>query len=158
MPAAPFVAYAAALEGIADSTIELEGSARAVMLTSAYSPDVAHSTYADVSPFHTPARELLRRGHLPDALLHVQHAGRAFDPTIVPKPIGEIAKWQILERDRDGTCRARWHPEPDDPLATMYPHLWIEPSQWPWDSPPSTRLGSRTRSDLVEATGVPHEL
>jgi hypothetical protein len=103
------------------------------------------------SGWHAPARELLRRGHPPDALLHVQHAGRPFDPTIVPKPIGEIAKWQILERDRDGPCRERWHPEPDDPLATLYPHLWIEPSQWPWDSPPSTRQGSRTDADRVAA-------
>jgi hypothetical protein len=44
------------------------------------------------SGWHTPARELLRRGYSPATLMRVQHEGRVFDPTIVPKPIGEVAK------------------------------------------------------------------
>jgi hypothetical protein len=90
------------------------------------------------SGWHAPARELLRRGYSPETLLQVQHAGYAFDPTIVPKSIGEIAKWDIRDEDRTGLRRRRWQPDPGDPLAAMYPTLWAEPSQWPWDAPPDT--------------------
>jgi hypothetical protein len=73
-------------------------------------------------------------------------AGRAFDPTIVPKPIGEIAKWEIRD-EADGLRRRRWQPRPDDPLATTYPDLWTEPSEWPWDAPQSTAQAARTSAE-----------
>jgi hypothetical protein len=59
---------------------------------------------------HDGARELLARGFDPGALLHVQHAGRAFDPTVVPRPIGELAERTYEERDKDGLKRRRWRP------------------------------------------------
>jgi hypothetical protein len=62
------------------------------------------------SGWHTPARVLLRRGYPPDDLLQVQHEGRPLDPTIVVKPIGELAKWEIEERDRGGLKRRTWRP------------------------------------------------
>jgi hypothetical protein len=49
------------------------------------------------SGWHQPARKLLELGHSPDTLLHVQYDGRAFDPTIRPQTIGELAKWTIEE-------------------------------------------------------------
>jgi hypothetical protein len=51
------------------------------------------------SGWHQPARRLLELGHSPDTLLHVQYDGRAFDPTIRPQTIGELAKWTIEESD-----------------------------------------------------------
>jgi hypothetical protein len=94
------------------------------------------------SGWHTPARELLRRGYSPDTLLYVQHHGKSHDPPIVPKSIGDLAKWYISEEDAGGLRRRRWQPKPDDVLATMYPDMWTEPSGWPWDAPPSTGYGS----------------
>ena len=38
------------------------------------------------------ACELLERGYSPDTLLHIQHEGTPFDPTIVPRSIGEWAE------------------------------------------------------------------
>jgi hypothetical protein len=61
-------------------------------------------------PRHDAARELLARGFAPDTLLQVQHAGRAFDPTIVPKPIAELAEWTYVDSDRDGIRKVRWLP------------------------------------------------
>ena len=62
------------------------------------------------SGWHDPARALLARGHSPDTLLHVQHAGKPFDPTIVPQPIGELAEWTYEESDRTGIRKRRWRP------------------------------------------------
>jgi hypothetical protein len=73
------------------------------------------------SGWHDPARELLKRGYSPDTPLHVQHVGRAFDSTIVPQPIGELAKWTIKERDRGGLSRERWCPYPDREPAGSSP-------------------------------------
>jgi hypothetical protein len=60
------------------------------------------------SGWHDPARALLARGYPPETLVRVQHAGREFDPTVVPRPIGELAKWTIKERDRGGLRKERW--------------------------------------------------
>jgi hypothetical protein len=60
------------------------------------------------SGWHDPARALLARGYPPQTLLHVQHAGRPFDPTIVPQSIGELAKWEFIESDRDGIRKRPW--------------------------------------------------
>jgi hypothetical protein len=62
------------------------------------------------SGWHDPARALLVLGYPPDTLLHVQHAGRPHDPTIIPQPIGELAKWTIEESDSRGLQRRRWRP------------------------------------------------
>jgi hypothetical protein len=40
------------------------------------------------SGWHDPARKLLELGHDPETLLHVQHHGRAFDPTIARASAG----------------------------------------------------------------------
>lgn len=61
-------------------------------------------------PRHDAARELLARGFGSETLLHVQHAGRAFDPTIVPQPIAELAAWTYVDSDRDGIRKVRWLP------------------------------------------------
>ena len=59
-------------------------------------------------PRHDAARELLARGCDPETELHVQHDGRAFDPTIRPVPIAELAAWTYVESDRDGIRKVRW--------------------------------------------------
>jgi hypothetical protein len=115
----------------------------------AYLGDELISTHR--SGWHTPARELLRRGWPPGTLMRVQHAGRPFDPTIVPKPIGEIAKWYVTDTDDRGTRRVRWVPPPDDLLGTMYPDLWMEPSRWPWDTPSGGIFDARTGADEAAA-------
>jgi hypothetical protein len=92
---------------------------------------------------------LLRRGFPPETLLTVQHAVRPIDPTIVPKPIGEIAKWYVSDGSAEGLRRRRWAPRPEDPLATMYPALWTEPSEWPWNP---------SRSRAVDARSVPERV
>lgn len=65
------------------------------------------------SCWHEPARRLLDTGYPPEMLLYVQHAGRAFDPSIRPRPIGELAKWTIKERDGGGLCRERFESWPE---------------------------------------------
>ena len=62
------------------------------------------------SDWHAPARKLLELGYPPDALMRVQHAGRPFDPTIVPQTVGEYARWTIAERDRGGLEKQEWRP------------------------------------------------
>jgi hypothetical protein len=61
-------------------------------------------------PLRDAARELLARGFDPNTRLHVQHAGRVFDPSIVAQPIGELARWTYIESDRDGIRGVRWQP------------------------------------------------
>jgi hypothetical protein len=107
------------------------------------------------SGWHTPARELLRLGYPPETLLRVQHAGRPFDPTIIPRPLGEVAKWFISEEAAAGLKRRRWQPLPEDPLATMYPDLWTEPSGWPWGGPPGVEYASSAREEHSPPVTVP---
>jgi hypothetical protein len=64
------------------------------------------------SGWHDPARKLIQLGYPPETLLHVQHEGRPLDPPIKPRPIGELAKWIIKERDRGGLHRERFQPFP----------------------------------------------
>jgi hypothetical protein len=103
------------------------------------------------SGWYDPARELLKRGHGPDTLLHVQHVGKPFDPTIVPQPIGELALWTVEETKAGGrwiyvhqaprsTCLAlrclpttrraandRRLPEPPRPLRSPSHPIHVEP-------------------------------
>jgi hypothetical protein len=50
-------------------------------------------------PRHDAARELLARGIAPQTLLRLQRAGRAFDGTIVPAPISELAAWTYVDSE-----------------------------------------------------------
>lgn len=60
------------------------------------------------SGYHAPARALLDLGHDPATLMRVQHEGRASDPTIVPQPIGELARRTVTERDKGGLRREEY--------------------------------------------------
>lgn len=61
------------------------------------------------SGWHDPARALLALGYPPETLLHVKHAGRLFDPTIVPQTIGELAKWTYNDlKGGSGPKKALW--------------------------------------------------
>lgn len=62
------------------------------------------------SGWHAPARKLLELDHSPETLMRVLHAGRPFDPTIVPQSIGEYARWTIGERERGGLTKLEWRP------------------------------------------------
>jgi hypothetical protein len=59
------------------------------------------------SGWHDPARKLLELGHDPETLLHVQHHGRAFDPTIARASAGLLGGYlQVMgdaRRDRAGS-------------------------------------------------------
>ena len=61
------------------------------------------------------ARELLRRGYLPDALMTTRAEGRDYD-SFIPAPIGEVAKWTIVEESRDGLRRRLWQPPHNTPV------------------------------------------
>lgn len=58
-------------------------------------------------PWFDGARVLLKRGHDPDTLLTIRHDGKDYD-SFAARPIGELAKWTIKERDRGGLCRERF--------------------------------------------------
>ena len=58
------------------------------------------------------ARELLRRGYLPDELMTTRAHDRGYD-SFVPAPIGELAKWTIVEEDKRGLRRRFWQPHPN---------------------------------------------
>jgi hypothetical protein len=62
------------------------------------------------SPLYSGARELLKRGLSPDALLTIRHVGKAYD-SFKPQPIGELAKWTVVE-GRNGLSRQAWSPFP----------------------------------------------
>ncbi len=58
------------------------------------------------------ARELLKRGYSPDTLLTTRAEGRDYD-SFIPAPIGELAKWTIVEEDKNGLRRRLWKPHPN---------------------------------------------
>ena len=58
------------------------------------------------------ARELLRRGYSPDALMTTRAEGRDYD-SFIPAPIGEVAKWTVYEEDKKGLRRRLWQPHPN---------------------------------------------
>ena len=97
------------------------------------------------SGWHEPARKLLDMGYPAATLLIVRHAGRAFDPTIKPRPIGELAKWCYEERDKGGIKRRRWKPfgMPRNGVGVA--------SKTGWDAPPGIR-GHRAPGALAGTT------
>jgi hypothetical protein len=50
------------------------------------------------SGWHDPARALLALGYPPETLLRVHHQSKPIDPTVVPRPVGELAKWTYAAR------------------------------------------------------------
>jgi hypothetical protein len=60
-------------------------------------------------PLYDSARALLDLGVAPDTLLTVRHVGKDHD-SFVPRPIGELAKWTIVDSDRGGLQRREWRP------------------------------------------------
>ena len=58
------------------------------------------------------ARELLRRGYSPDTLMTTRADGRDYD-SWTPAPIGELARWTIIEEDKKGLRRRPWKPHPN---------------------------------------------
>lgn len=64
------------------------------------------------TPLLDGARELLKRGVSPDALLTMRHSGADHD-SFVPQPVAEWAKWAVSETERDGLRRYRWAPRPE---------------------------------------------
>ena len=57
--------------------------------------------YTGRQPLYDGARELLKRGYDPAALLTVRHAGKA-QRCFVPRPINEHARWTVEETSWDG--------------------------------------------------------
>ena len=78
-------------------------------------------------PWHDCARKLIELGDPPDYLLIVQHHGCAFDPTIKPRSIGELAKWTYEESDRDGIRKVRWRP-PEERSGVAQRSGWASPA------------------------------
>jgi hypothetical protein len=68
-------------------------------------------------PLLDGARELLRRGHDPAALLTTRHDGKGYD-NFVPALIGELAKWAVEENDA-GVKFRRHRPWPGNGHAQM---------------------------------------
>ena len=64
------------------------------------------------APLADGARELLKRGFDPLALITMRAEGNAYD-SFVPHPIGEWAKWTYSESDRKGLRMERWRPRPE---------------------------------------------
>lgn len=62
-------------------------------------------------PIYDSARALLALDHSPETLMTARHAGKDFD-SIKPAKLGDLAKWTVTERDRDGLGRQRWVPHP----------------------------------------------
>ena len=58
------------------------------------------------------ARELLRRGYSPDTLMTTRAHDRGYD-SFIPAPIGELARWTIVEEDKNGLRRRLWQPHPN---------------------------------------------
>jgi hypothetical protein len=58
-------------------------------------------------PLYDRARELLKRGYDPAALLTVRHAGKA-QRCFVPRPINEHARWTVEETSWDGLRGVKW--------------------------------------------------
>ena len=63
--------------------------------------------YTGRQPLYDGARELLRRGYDPAALLTVRHAGKA-QRCFVPRPINEHARWMVEETSCDGLRGVKW--------------------------------------------------
>lgn len=63
------------------------------------------------------ARALLALGYGPETLLRVCHEGKSLDPTVAPRPIGELAKWTWAETSR-GIRKAGWQ-APEEWRARM---------------------------------------
>ena len=55
------------------------------------------------------ARELLKRGHSPSTMMTTRELGRDYD-SWRPAPLGELAKWTIVDSSRDGLLRRTWEP------------------------------------------------
>ena len=78
-------------------------------------------------PRHDGARRLLDLGHDPDTRMHVQHQGQPVDPTLVPRPLGELAQWTYEESDRDGIRKVRWRP-PEERTGVARRTGWPSPA------------------------------
>jgi hypothetical protein len=96
-------------------------------------------------PLYDGARALLAAGEPPQTLLTMRHAGQSIDAWN-PTAIGELAKWTVVERNRDGLARQRWKPHPKASPAPAVPsridveavgatRLAGKPQSAFWDSP-----------------------
>ncbi|TXM64588.1 hypothetical protein FV226_26300 [Methylobacterium sp. WL12] len=52
-------------------------------------------------PFYDGARELLKLGYPPEALVNMRHRGKAY-PSFVPIELAQAAKLTVRENDEDG--------------------------------------------------------
>lgn len=58
------------------------------------------------------ARALLEMGYDPEEILTARHVNSEND-SFVPKPIGEWAKWTVVEKNKGGLELREWAPHPD---------------------------------------------
>lgn len=68
-------------------------------------------------PLLDGARALLALGYDPATLLTVRHEGGP--SSFEPKPIGALAEWTVVERDKRGLQLDRWRPEPGSRIPVL---------------------------------------